>query len=61
MLSCKEATRLLSEAKDRDLELGERIQLRIHLSICIGCNRYQRQLDFISLACREAREQQPRD
>ena len=36
MLSCKEATRLVSQGLDRELALGERIALRVHLAICAG-------------------------
>ena len=53
MLTCKEATHLLSEGHDRQLGLGERIRLRIHLAFCAGCTRYQRQLRLIRQACSE--------
>lgn len=52
MLSCKEATHLMSQAHDRRLELGERIALRIHLAICGGCSNFRRQIDFLGEACR---------
>jgi hypothetical protein len=44
LLSCKEATRLLSQAQDRRLSYGERIKLRLHLMACIACSRFSRQL-----------------
>ena len=44
MLSCKDVTRLLSEAMDRSLPLGKRIGVRLHLLICTFCARYERQL-----------------
>ena len=44
MLSCKEATRLLSQAQDRRLSCGERIKLRLHLMACVACSRFSRQL-----------------
>ena len=44
MLSCKEATRLLSQAQDRRLSYGERIKLRLHLLACVACSRFSRQL-----------------
>jgi hypothetical protein len=44
MLSCKEATRLLSQAQDRRLSYGERIRLRLHLIACVACSRFSRQL-----------------
>lgn len=51
MKSCKEVTYLLSEAQDRPLGLGERLQLEIHLAICRGCSNYRKQLDFLRAAC----------
>ena len=53
MLSCKEVTHLLSESQDRKLALGERMHLRLHLTMCKGCSRYKKQIQFIRRACRE--------
>jgi len=44
MVSCKEATRLLSQAEDRRLSHVERIKLRLHLYACVACSRFSRQL-----------------
>lgn len=52
MMSCREATRLLSEGQDRTLGLGERVSLKMHLAICIGCANYRRQMEFLRQACR---------
>ena len=52
MKSCKEVTHLLSEAQDRTLTVGERLQLEIHLAICKGCANYRKQMDFLRAACR---------
>ena len=49
-LSCREASRLLSEAMDRDLTLGERVALRLHMGICIACTRFNAQLQFLRRA-----------
>lgn len=51
-LNCAEAVRLLSDAMDRPLPLGERLGLRLHLLICRWCDRYGRQLRFIREALR---------
>ena len=53
MLSCKDATHLLSDAQDRKLALAERLQLKMHLAVCVGCTRYKQQIAFIRRACRE--------
>jgi len=50
MLSCREATRLLSQGADRDLAFGERIALRVHLAICDGCRNVSKQFAFLRLA-----------
>ena len=61
MLSCKEATRLVSQGLDRELALGERIALRVHLAICAGCRNVNRQLSFLRRAVRtlSASEDEP--
>lgn len=53
MMTCKEATHLMSEGQDRQLRLSERIMLRIHLALCSGCSRYDKQLHLIRQACND--------
>ena len=53
MLSCKEVTRLVSQGLDRELTLGERTALRLHLAICEGCRNVNRQLSFLRLAVKK--------
>ena len=50
MISCKEASRLMSQGLDRDLGLGQRASLRLHLLICTSCSRVRKQLDFLHRA-----------
>jgi len=50
MLSCKEAMRIVSQGEDRELSLGERVALRLHVTICRGCRNAGRQLRFLRLA-----------
>jgi len=52
MVSCKEASRLLSQAEDRRLALPERWKLRLHLYACSACTRFARQLAFMRKALR---------
>lgn len=52
MLSCKEATHLLSQSQDRKLTLSERLQLEIHLAICKGCTNFKDQMTFLRAACK---------
>jgi len=50
MLSCKEATRLISASMERKLTLRQRLAVRAHLLMCRFCSRYRRQLHFIEKA-----------
>ncbi len=52
MLSCKDATQLISRSMDASLPIAERIRLRIHLHICALCVRYKEQLILIREALR---------
>jgi hypothetical protein len=51
-ISCKEASRLMSQAQDRPLSLGERVSLRFHLAICRGCRAVNAQFRFLRRAVR---------
>jgi len=50
MLSCKEASRLVSQGLDRKLGFGERVMLRVHLTICDGCTNFKDQVAFLRKA-----------
>lgn len=50
MMSCKEATELMSQAQDRELSLSERTALKVHLALCKGCRNFDTQIDFIRRA-----------
>ena len=52
-LTCKEVSHLVSQGLDRELGWGERMRLRIHLSICDGCTHFKKQMDFLRRAMRE--------
>ncbi|SDJ59609.1 zf-HC2 domain-containing protein [Microbulbifer yueqingensis] len=40
MKSCREVTRLLSEAQERPLDFSERASLRFHLMMCGACRNF---------------------
>lgn len=44
MMTCRSATRLLSEKQDRKLTLAERLSLRAHLLLCDGCRNFGTQM-----------------
>jgi len=52
VISCKEASRLLSQAQDRRLGWVERLKLRAHLALCDFCTRFEEQLRFMREAMR---------
>ena len=56
MLTCKNASELLSQAQDRTLGLRERLALRLHLLICHGCTNFSRQLELIRATLRRIRD-----
>ena len=53
LLTCRETTRLVSQGLDRELAFGERVALRLHLAICLGCRRARRQMAFLRRAVRQ--------
>ncbi len=55
-LTCKQATRLQSEALDRKLSFFEKLGLRLHLFLCKWCRRYGEQLKFLRSAAQECHE-----
>jgi hypothetical protein len=56
MLTCKQASQLISQSLDHPLSLSNRIQLRFHLLICDACNRFRKQLKRLSIAMRHMRK-----
>ena len=51
-MSCREATRLISEGMNRPQRFGERLSLRWHLLVSTACRRYRRQLLLLRNALR---------
>ncbi len=49
-LTCKEASRLISDGMDRRLSVMERIALQLHVRVCDACTRFSRQLGFLRRA-----------
>ena len=60
MLSCKQASRIVSQGLDRDLGFTERVRLRVHLAICDGCTNFSRQMAFLRKAMARLAEQSPK-
>lgn len=56
MLTCKQASQLISQSLDHPLSLSNRIQLRFHLFICDACSRFRKQLKQIGIALQRMRQ-----
>jgi predicted anti-sigma-YlaC factor YlaD len=56
MLSCKQATELMSREVDAPPTLAERWSLAFHLSLCSGCRNFRRQMAFLHQVCRHRPE-----
>jgi hypothetical protein len=56
MLSCKEATQLVSQGLDRRLGVFERAALRLHLLICSGCRNFGAQALFLRRMVQQLKE-----
>ncbi len=51
--TCKEVAALVIAREDRQLSLGDRLALRLHMGICAACPKFERQV----LAMRNALSQ----
>ncbi len=56
IISCKDASRLVSRQEDARLTWWQRVTLRLHLSVCAACTRFERQIRFLRTAMRRYTE-----
>lgn len=56
MLSCREASRLISAAQEGPLDARARLALRMHLLMCHGCRNLQQQLAWLRQFSRHYRD-----
>lgn len=52
MISCRRASRLMSDELDRPLSRRERLALVLHLAMCRACSHCRRQMGFLRRAAR---------
>ncbi|HEY3600023.1 MAG TPA: zf-HC2 domain-containing protein [Paraburkholderia sp.] len=52
MGKCKNITRLLSDALERRLTVGEWLAVGVHLPTCSGCRNYRRHIGLLRAASR---------
>jgi hypothetical protein len=56
MLTCKQASQLISQSLDHPLSLSNRIKLRFHLLICDACSRFRKQMKQLIIALQRMRQ-----
>jgi predicted anti-sigma-YlaC factor YlaD len=56
MLTCKDASHLISQRLERPLGWRERMGLRLHLLMCQYCRRFERQMALLRTALRKLGE-----
>lgn len=61
MLTCKQASKLISQSLDHPLSWSERMQLKLHLFICGACNRFNQQLHLLRSLLQRMRNQTEND
>ena len=60
-MNCREVTRLLSDAQERELFLAERLKLSVHLAMCPSCSNFKQQMGVLRSACRRYAGRAPAD
>ncbi|MGH8798823.1 MAG: zf-HC2 domain-containing protein [Casimicrobiaceae bacterium] len=56
LISCKDASRLISQMQDGTLPRRRRWLVRLHLAWCEACRRFERQLAVLREAIRHYRQ-----
>ena len=57
MRNCREITELVSKGLDKQLGLGERLAIGLHVMMCSHCRNFQNQSHFIRKAAQDYVEQ----
>ncbi len=56
MISCRDASRLLSQMQDGSIRLPLHLRIRLHLLLCEACRRFEQQLRFLQRAMQRYRQ-----
>ena len=56
IISCKDASRLVSQREEGPLSAWQRLVLRLHLAVCAGCARFEKQIAFLRTAMQRYRQ-----
>ena len=54
-ISCKDASRLISQLQDGNIPLPQRLRIRLHLLLCDACTHFEQQVRFLRAALRNYR------
>jgi len=57
--TCKQTVKMMSESMERRLTLRQRINVKLHLWICLWCVWYIEQLQLLRITIRTKAEQEP--
>lgn len=53
MLTCKQASQIISQSLDKPLSWSDRMRLKFHLLICNACNRFNQQMRLLNIAVKQ--------
>jgi len=56
IISCRDASRLVSKREDAALSAWQRLLLDLHLSVCAACTRFERQVRFLRSVMQKYRQ-----
>jgi hypothetical protein len=56
IISCKDASRLVSRREEAALSAWHHLVLRLHLSVCAACTRFEQQISFLGSAMQKYRQ-----
>jgi hypothetical protein len=56
LISCKEASRAISQLQDGHVSLWLRLRIRLHLMWCDACKSFERQMRFLHVAMQRYRQ-----
>ncbi len=61
IITCKQASQIISQSLDNPLSWSERMRLKFHLFICDACTRFNHQLRLLSNAVKRIRHDTEND
>ena len=59
MMSCKEVSALVSRSREERVSVLERMKIRLHLTVCEACSRFERQVRFMDRAMKDYVRKEP--